>query len=69
MWNVLRYLSLFYMGWVIPLKNSQQMLSRNMGSGLANDKHPRVKKELKECNVTVPSIGSNYMQVFQHNIS
>ena len=45
------------------------MLSRNMGSGLANDKHPRVQKELKECNVTVLSMGSNYMQVFQHNIS
>ena len=68
MWNVLRYLSFTWDG-SFHLKNSQQMLSRNMGSGLANDKPPRVKKELKECNVTVPSMGSNYMQVFQQNIS
>ena len=68
MWNVLRYLSFTWVG-SFHLKNSQQMLSLNMGSGLANDKHPRVKKELKECNVTVPSVGSNYMQVFQHNVS
>ena len=48
------------MGWKFSLENEIVLViplgSGHSGSGFANDKHPRVKKELTECNVTVPSI-------------